>query len=141
GHMENKVINFKKIIDSRGSLVAIEENKNIPFSIKRVYYIFDTKGEEPRGFNAHKKLEQVLVCLNGSCRVILDDGNIIQEITLDSPAVGLYVGPAVWHEMHDFSSDCVMMVLASDYYDETDYIRQYDNFKKYIAKINLEKEG
>ncbi|HIF9071201.1 TPA: sugar 3,4-ketoisomerase [Photobacterium damselae] len=122
------LIEFKELGDERGGLISLEQNKNIPFDIKRVYYIFDTKDNVARGFHAHKKLQQVAVCLKGSCRFIMDDGINKDEVTLDRPNIGILIDVMQWHEMYDFSSDCVLLVLASDYYDELDYIRDYDGF-------------
>lgn len=113
--------------------MALESNNNIPFEIKRVYYIYDTKADARRGSHAHKVLEQVLVCTSGSCKILLDDGHEKEIFELDSPAKGLYVGQMVWREMYDFSSGCVLMVLASEHYNESDYIRNYDEF--YSRKI------
>lgn len=121
-------IDFQVLGDDRGSLVALESGKEIPFEVKRVYYIFDTKKGVARGFHAHKALKQVAVCVRGHCRFILDDGVNKEEIVLSSPQQGLLIEDMVWHEMHDFSEDCVLMVLASEHYDETDYIRDYDVF-------------
>ncbi|WP_109409892.1 sugar 3,4-ketoisomerase [Proteus genomosp. 4] len=125
-------IEFKKLGDNRGSLTSIEQNKNIPFDIKRIYYIYDTKEGISRGFHAHKNLEQVAICIKGSCRFLLDDGVHKEEIVLDKPNVGLYIKGIIWREMHDFSEDCVLVVIASDYYNESDYIRDYDTFQKSI---------
>lgn len=126
--MKIEIINFDTKGDERGSLISLEENKNIPFDIKRVYYIFDTKIGVRRGFHAHKKLKQLLVCVSGSCKVLLDDGKSKEEILLDNPNKGLLIGLMIWHEMFDFSPDCVLLVLANDYYNEDDYIRDYNQF-------------
>lgn len=126
-------IAFQSKGDDRGSLVALESAKNIPFEIKRVYYIFDTKSDVVRGLHAHKDLLQVMVCLKGSCRVVLDDGLITEEVELNSCDKGLVIEKMVWHEMYDFSADCVLLVLANEYYDESDYIRDYDEFVKVIG--------
>ena len=125
-----KFINFKTNGDHRGSLISLEANRNIPFKIKRVYYIFNTSIEIERGFHAHFFLRQVLICVSGSCRIRLDNGNERTEVFLDSPDQGLYIKEMMWREMYDFSSNCVLMVLASDYYNEDDYIRDYSDFKK-----------
>lgn len=121
-------IEFKKLGDDRGSLVSLEQNKNIPFEIKRIYYIFGTKDGVSRGFHAHKNLQQVAICVKGSCRFLLDDGKTKEEIILDKPDTGLHINSFIWREMHDFSEDCVLMVLASELYDEDDYIRDYQDF-------------
>lgn len=121
-------IEFKKLGDDRGSLISLEQHKNIPFEVKRIYYIFGTKEGVSRGFHAHKELRQLAVCVRGSCRFIMDDGKNKEELVLDCPHKGLLIEPMQWHEMHDFSEDCIIIVLASDYYDETDYIRDYNLF-------------
>lgn len=123
-------VNFPALGDDRGSLVALEGNKTIPFDIKRVYYLFATQPGVARGFHAHKALKQVAVCVTGKCKMLLDNGTEKTEIWLDSPIKGVVIDPMVWHEMHDFSPDCVLLVLASEYYDELDYIRDYENFIK-----------
>jgi dTDP-4-dehydrorhamnose 3,5-epimerase-like enzyme len=125
-------INFPSLGDSRGSLVALEAKKTIPFEIKRVYYIFDTCAGVVRGFHAHRSLQQVAVCVTGKCRIVLDDGTEREEIWLDSPTKGLLIGDLVWREIHDFSPGCVLLVLASEHYNEDDYLRTYDDFKRAI---------
>lgn len=134
--MDNNIINFKVMGDERGSLISLENNLNIPFEIKRVYYIFDTKLGVARGFHAHKNLQQVMICVKGYCTVTLDDGKNRRTYQLDNPSKGLFVGGVIWREMHDFSEDCVLMVLASDFYDEEDYIRDYKTFLAEIQKNN-----
>ena len=118
--------------DDRGQLVALEEFRNIPFDIRRVYYMYDTVPEAVRGKHAHKSLEQILICVHGSCRVLLDNGTEKETVVLDKPFEGLYISNIIWREMFDFSADAVLMVLASDYYDETDYIRDYDEFLAFL---------
>ena len=129
-----KTISFKPLGDERGSLVALEGNKSVPFDIKRVYYIFGTKEGVSRGFHAHRNLKQVAVCVTGSCRFVLDNGKQREEVVLDKSTIGLLINDLTWREMYDFSPDCVLMVLASEYYDELDYIRDYD---KFIRTINV----
>lgn len=114
--------------DERGSLVAVEAGRDIPFPVRRVYYIFSTEEGVSRGFHAHKALKQLLVCVSGSCRVLLDNGQENVNVWLDSPSKGLLVEGMIWREMHEFSADCVLLVLASEHYDEHDYIRDYDRF-------------
>ena len=121
--VQYRLINFSVIGDSRGSLVSLEGSRNIPFDIKRVYYIYGTKPNQERGKHAHKELQQVIVCLSGSCTIILDDGKKRESIEINRPDVGLYIGKNIWREMKDFSNDCVLMVLANEYYDEKEYIR------------------
>ena len=125
-------VEFPPLGDDRGSLVALEALKTVPFDIKRVYYIFGTKTGVSRGFHAHKNLKQVAVCVTGSCRMVLDNGQKRREILLDSPTRGLLIEDLVWREMHDFSPDCVLLVLASEHYDEADYIRDYEDFIKEV---------
>jgi len=127
-----KLIDFKILGDNRGSLIALEENKQIPFDIKRVYYIYGTKTDVRRGFHAHKALSQVAICVKGSCKFLLDDGKQKKHIELNSPDVGLYLTGLIWREMYEFSDDCVLMVLADAHYDENDYIRDYDDFLKEV---------
>lgn len=126
-----QIINLNIKGDDRGSLISLEENKNIPFKIKRVYYIFDTKNGIRRGFHAHKNLKQVLVVVNGSCKIFLDDGKNKQNILLDSPSKGLLIEEIIWREIYNFSSDCVLLALVSDFYNEEDYIRNYQSFMEY----------
>jgi dTDP-4-dehydrorhamnose 3,5-epimerase-like enzyme len=125
-----KMIDFKPLGDERGLLVALEGNTNVPFDIKRVYYIFGTKKGVSRGFHAHRNLKQVAVCIVGSCRFVLDNGRQKEDVILEGATKGLLVEGLIWREMHDFSSDCVLMILASEYYDELDYIRDYQTFLK-----------
>lgn len=118
--------------DERGALVSLEYSRNIPFEIKRVYYMFDTREGVERGFHAHRDLKQVAIVLRGSCRFILDDGKERIEILMDNPAQGLLIDSVVWREMKDFSSDCILMVLADRLYDEGDYIRNYEDFLEVV---------
>ncbi|TYB33262.1 MAG: WxcM-like domain-containing protein [Flexistipes sinusarabici] len=126
--MQVKTINFNIKGDDRGSLIALEQHKEIPFDIKRVYYIFGTKEGVRRGYHAHKSLKQVAVCVKGSCKFLLDDGKSKEYVELNSPDLGLLIDKFVWREMYDFSPDCVLVVFADDYYDEGDYIRDYKEF-------------
>lgn len=114
--------------DNRGQLVAVETVKDIPFEIKRVYYIYDTQPGVRRGFHAHKELEQILICVHGSCKIHLDNGIDTAEVLLDKPYEGLYIANDMWREMYDFSDGTVLLVLASRHYNENDYIRDYDTF-------------
>lgn len=134
--MQVKLFDFLPHGDSRGQLVAIEANKDIPFEVKRVYYMYDTGDGVRRGYHAHKKLQQVLICIHGSCKILLDNGIEKEIVPLDDPSVGLFIGNNMWREMFDFSSDAVLMVLASEYYDESDYIRNYDDFLKFVGVKN-----
>lgn len=127
--VEIKMYNFKQMGDERGTLVPIEADIDIPFPIKRVYYMYDTGRGVRRGLHAHKTLQQVLICIHGTCKILLDDGNEKTIVELDQPHQGLYIGENMWREMFDFSEDAVLMVLASDHYNEEDYIRDYNEFK------------
>ncbi|ENX64562.1 MULTISPECIES: WxcM-like domain-containing protein [Acinetobacter] len=123
-----KLIDLPDLGDERGGLVSVEANQHIPFDIKRIYYIFAASKDKPRGFHAHKDLKQLAICLHGQCRFVLDNGRQKEEVTLSSPTQGLIIESMTWREMHDFSEDCVLLVLASEHYDESDYIRDYDEF-------------
>lgn len=114
--------------DERGQLVAIEGSKDIPFDIKRVFYIYGTQSGIPRGNHSHYKTRQYLIAVAGSCKVTLDDGISKSVYSLDSPNIGLLQNKMVWGVMHDFSKDCVLLVLADEYYDAKDYIVDYDQF-------------
>ncbi len=130
--MNYKLIELNSFGDSRGSLIALEKNHNVPFEIKRVYYIYDTKRDVPRGFHAHKELKQLLICVTGSCKVKVDTGKSSEIFDLNTPEKALYIGTNLWREMFDFSQGCVLMVLASEYYNPDEYIRNYDEFLKGI---------
>jgi dTDP-4-dehydrorhamnose 3,5-epimerase-like enzyme len=132
--MDIKIIPLQTHGDDRGNLVSLEEAKNIPFPIKRVYYMYDTKTDTRRGFHAHLKLKQLVVALKGSCRFVLDDAKERIEVVLDNPAQGLIIDSLVWREMYDFSEDCVLMVLADSLFDESDYIRNYEEFSNLVNK-------
>ncbi|MCX6583324.1 MAG: FdtA/QdtA family cupin domain-containing protein [Candidatus Aminicenantes bacterium] len=130
----SKLITLPRIDDGiDGSISAAENFNHIPFAVKRVYYIYNLINQKAiRGKHAHKKLEQALFCINGACEIGLDDGTLHQEITLDTPNTGIYLGVELWHTMKNFSNNCILLVLASDVYKKDDYIRDYDEFKKYI---------
>ena len=126
--MENFLREIRVIEDGRGKLAVFENGHNCPFDVKRAYCIFGVKEGEERGFHAHKNLEQIAVCLRGSCEFVLDDGKEQKTFLLDSPQKGLYIGNNYWRVMKNFSKDCVLLVLASQNYDESDYIRDYQEF-------------
>lgn len=115
--------------DVSGTLVAVEAGTDVPFPIRRVYYLFNLDAKLRRGFHAHRHLQQLALCLHGSCRFLLDNGREKEEALLDRPNRGLLIQSMIWREMFDFSTDCVLMVLASEHYDESDYIRDYGEFK------------
>jgi len=116
-----------------GSISVAEEAKNIPFKIKRVYYIYNLMNHSKvlRGKHAHKKLEQVLFCINGSCTFILNDGKKVQKVVLNEPSTGLYLGPRLWHVMCNFRNNCILLAFASEFFKESDYIRDFDKFLQY----------
>ena len=123
--------------DERGQLISLEEMKDIPFKIKRVYYMYDTVPGVTRGFHAHKSLQQILVCVHGSCKVRLDNGHEKKVVALEKPYEGVYIANNMWREMFEFSSDAVLMVFASELYDESDYIRDYDEFLRFVKGSEL----
>lgn len=129
-----KTIELKELGDDRGGLVAVEEDQTVPFPIRRVYYIYGTGLDVARGFHAHIALQQVAICISGKCRLVLDDGTNRDEVWLDSPTRGLVIKDMIWREMHDFSKDCILLVLASEHYDESDYIRNYEDFIKQVKR-------
>lgn len=132
--MNYKLIDMQVHGDRRGKLISLEGMQNVPFEIKRVYYMFDTLPNEARGFHAHQNLEQVIIAMDGACRFILDDGEKREQVLLNRPDVGLYIGPGMWREMHDFSYGCKLVVLASEHYDENEYIRNYDDFLRSLRE-------
>lgn len=128
-----RYIDFAVKGDPLGWLVALEGERNVPFPIKRAYYIFGTQPGVRRGKHAHRQLKQMMVCLAGRCTVLLDDGRAREAVELARNDRGLMLDPMLWHEMYDFSSNCVLLVLADNWYDEADYIRDYAAFKKACA--------
>lgn len=118
--------------DERGNLVALEGRTDAPFDIARVYYLFGTGAGVSRGHHAHLALRQMAVCVAGSCVMVFDNGREKRSVRLDRPNAAVLIPPMIWHEMHDFTPDCVLLVLADAAYDEADYIRGYDDF---IARV------
>ena len=127
-----ETVRFPSKGDSRGELVVVEENRELPFAIKRIYYLIKTKEGVRRGFHAHRNLDQVLLAISGSCRVLVDDSYRREEYLLNDCQNGLRIKNLVWREMFDFSPDCVLLVLASEIYNEDDYIRNYDEFLRTV---------
>lgn len=132
--MEEKIEKYKVYTDKYGKLVALEGNDVIPFNIRRVYYIYEVEENVRRGFHSHKELEQVLICVHGSVKILLKTPNDEKIVTLNNPSEGLYIGPDIWREMYDFEDNAVLLVLASDHYKQNDYIRNYDEYAKCYTK-------
>lgn len=132
--MKIQLIQLQTHGDARGALVALEDGKNVPFEIHRVYYLFATQPDVTRGLHAHRELKQMLIAVRGSCRILLDDGKEKVNVLLDDPAQGLIIDSLIWREMHQFSDDCVLLVLANQHFDETDYIRDYSVFINLVEK-------
>lgn len=132
--MEIKKIKFPTYTNETGTLSFFESERHIPFDIRRVYYIYDVQGNSRRGFHAHRDLQQVLFCIHGSCKLLLDNGTEQVNVLLDNPAEGLLIENPIWREMYDFSPGAVLLVMASEYYDEADYIRNYDEFLAFIKE-------
>lgn len=127
-----EIINLPKIKNPKGNLTFIEEKNHIPFSIKRVYYLYDVPGGETRGGHAHKKLEQFIIAASGSFDVVLDDVSNRKRVSLNRSYYGLYIPSMIWRELENFSSGSVCLVLASELYDEDDYIRDYEVYKNIV---------
>lgn len=126
-----KIIDLRKIHDVRGNLTPIEGGRDLPFDIKRIYYLYDVPSGESRGAHAHKELQQLIIAANGSFTITLDDGHNKKAFTLNRPYQGLYVVPGIWRDLDDFSSGAVLLCLASEHYKAEDYIRDYSDFKAY----------
>jgi dTDP-4-dehydrorhamnose 3,5-epimerase-like enzyme len=129
-----RIIDLPKIADPRGNLTFVEAGRNIPFDIKRVFYLYDVPGGESRGGHAHRKCKQFIVAMSGSFDVIVDDGDQRRTFSLNRSYYGLYLPSMIWREMANFSSGSVCMVLASEFYEESDYYREYDEFLKASRK-------
>lgn len=132
-----KIVNFPQVTDARGNLSVIEENRHIPFLIKRVYFLYDVPSGATRGGHAHRNLSEIIIALSGSFDVVLDDGKEKKVVFLNRPHYGLYISPGVWREIENFSSNSVALALASDFYNESDYIRDYEVFKKTVVNSEL----
>ena len=136
--MNYRLIQMQIHGDHRGKLVSLESLRNCPFEIKRCYYIFDTLPEQVRGLHAHTDMEQILIALDGACQIVLDDGlGVKEKFWLNTPEIGLYIGKNIWREMQHFSYGCKLLVLASDYYDEREYIRDYQEFLRVVREQKL----
>ena len=127
-----KLIDLPQVHDPRGNLTFIEGGKHVPFEIRRVYYLYDVPGGATRAGHGHKKLRQLMIAMSGSFDVELDDGHTKAKYHLNRSYTGLYISPMIWRDINNFSSGSVCMVLASDYYDESDYFRRYEDFLKAV---------
>lgn len=127
-----KILDIETHSDERGSLAVIESMNDIPFDIKRIYYLFSNQEGVVRGKHAHKNLKQVYIAISGSCKVILDDGTKKTEIILDNPMQGIFIDEVIWRELSNLSKDCVLLVLADNVFEEDDYIHDYSEFLSYI---------
>ncbi len=128
------ILPLNKIHDRAGNLTVVEGDSDIPFDVKRIYYLYDIPGGEVRGGHAHKKLRQLIIAASGSFDVLIDDGQNKKIVTLNRPNFGLLVVPGIWRELLDFSSGSICLVLASEVYENDDYIREYESFKKYFLE-------
>jgi WxcM-like protein len=129
-----RIVELRRIANPKGNLTPIEAHVDVPFEIKRVYYLYDVPGGEDRGGHAHRALQQFIVAATGSFDVVLDDGTDRRSFFLNRSYYGLYVPPMVWRELTNFSSGSVSLVLASELYDEADYIRSHDQFLAEIGR-------
>jgi len=131
-----RMIDFKVISDKRGDMIPLEYPKQLPFDLKRIYYIYNVVAGERRGYHSHNDLEQILICIHGKVKILIKTPEEEEVIELSSADKGLYIGPMIWREMFDFEDEAVLLVLASQKYDENDYIRNYDDYiikaKKYF---------
>lgn len=135
---EVKLIDFKEINDNRGKLISLESNINIPFDIKRVYYLYHTQKNAERGFHAHLELKQMAICVSGSCTIEVESIEGKASYTMNTPHKGLFMSGIVWREIRDFSDQCVLIVLADALYTEDDYIRNYNSFSLRLKSLNQE---
>ncbi len=144
--MDYKLIELKTYGDTNGKLISFEKNINVPFDIKRAFYIFDTKNNIIRGCHANRNSEFLLIAISGSCKIKIDNGEKINYVTLNNPHTALYLNKMIWKEMYEFSHNAILLVLTNTYYDENEYIRDYNDYKKemLIAKkivISINERG
>ena len=131
---ECKLFEIQSFKDERGGLSVLEKNNNVPFDIKRLYYLYYTKKNQIRGVHAHKKLEQIIIAFAGKFEILLDDGKTKKTFSIDRPNLGLYVSPGIWREVYPLEENGVCAVLASRKYEEEDYIHDYKDFIKYCQE-------
>lgn len=130
------IVHLDRVHNRAGNITALENNRSIPFEVRRVYYLYDVPGGEERGGHAHYELQQFVVAVSGAFDVLLDDGINKKVVHLDRPFIGLHITTGIWRELLNFSSGSVCLVLASHKYDEHDYIRDYDKFKQHFKSLN-----
>ncbi len=135
--MIGRIIELPKIIDQRGNLTFAEEQRLVPFGVKRVYWTYDIPSGESRGGHAHRQCEEFIIAVSGSFSVTLDNGSERETHYLNHPYEGLYVGAGIWRTLEDFSTGSVCLVLASEHFSEEDYIRDYDEFIQYVRKAHV----
>ena len=128
--MNTSKLTFQVFSDKRGRLVSLENNKNIPFAIERIYYLYDSNTDYHRGMHAHRKLKQILICISGSCEIEVDNGLERKLFKLNNPSEGLFIDGVIWREIKFLTKETVLVVLADNEYDEEDYIRDYEEFLK-----------
>ena len=128
------VIDISKVHEESGNITVVENERNIPFAVKRIYYLYDVPGGETRGGHAHYELEQFIIAASGSFDVIIDDGTYRKRVSLNRPHLALHIVPGLWRELDNFSSGSISMVLASHTYEESDYIRDYNSFLEYAKR-------
>ena len=129
-----KLLNFSQLGDKRGHLVVVEGNKDIPFDIKRIFYIYDSDMNVVRGKHANRLSEFVLINISGKCDIFVDDGKNQETIVLDKPYQGIYLNKMVWKNMFNFSEDAILLVLSNEYYNNEEYIKDYEEFKSIVGK-------
>ncbi len=129
------VLALPKHVRPNGNLTVVENGITVPFEVRRVYYLYDVPGGEERGGHAHRQLQQFIIAVSGSFDVVIDDGERRRTVSLNRPYNGLHIRPGIWRELNNFSSGAVCLVLASEHYDEADYIRDYTDFSDYIRQI------
>lgn len=133
-----KVINIEEFGDERGKLAVVENSKNIPFDIKRIFYVYGVTDGKSRGNHANINSKFFMICLNGSCKVKINNGSQEEMVVLDTPCKGVFINSGTWKEMFDFSRDSVLLVLSDSFYDKDEYINDYKEFKSYIRRIQNE---